>query len=58
MKFLIYKLDFEKLFRILELLNKLYLEKGLNFIASLKVRVCRTFDENEANVNSKASFLG
>ena len=54
MKFLIYKLDFEKLFRILDLLNKLYFNKGLNFIASLRVRVCRTFDKNEANANSKA----
>ena len=54
---LFYRLDFEKLFRILDLLNKLYLGKGLNFIASLKVRVRRTFDENEANVNSKASFF-
>ena len=55
---LFYRLDFEKLFRILDLLNKLYLGKGLNFIGSLKVRVWRTFDKNEANVNSKASFLG
>ena len=54
MKILFYRLDFEKLFRILDLLNKLYLGKGLNFIASLKVRVCRTFDKNEVNANSKA----
>ena len=58
MKILFYRLDIEKLFRILDLLNKLYLGKGLNFIASLKVRVRLTFDKNEANVNSKASFLG
>ena len=29
----------------------------MNLIASLKVRVWRTFDKNEANVNSKASFF-
>ena len=39
MKISFYRLDFEKLFRILDLLNKLYLGKGLNFIVSLKVRV-------------------
>ena len=58
MKILFYRLDFKKLFRILDLLNKLYFRKGLNFIASLKVRVWRTFKKNEMNANSKASFLG
>ena len=54
MKFLFYRLEIKKLFRILDLLNKLYLDFILIFIASLKVRICRTFDKNEANANSKA----
>ena len=41
MKFLFYRLEIEKLFTILDLLNKLYFNKGLNFIASLRVRVCQ-----------------
>ena len=54
MKFLFSRLDIKKLFRILDLLNKPYLDFILNFIVSLKVRVWRTFDKNEANANSKA----
>ena len=57
MKFLFYRLDIKKLFRILDLLNKLYFGIILIFIASLKVRICRTFDKNEANANSKALNL-
>ena len=58
MKFLFSRLENKKLFRILDLLNKLYLDFILIFIASLKVRICRTFDKNEANANSKALKFG
>ena len=57
MKFLFYRLEIKKLFRILNLPNKLYLDFILIFIASLKVRISRTFDKNEANANSKALNL-
>ena len=47
-------LEIEKLFRILDLLKVFYVIKTYDFPAFLKVRLCRIFDKNEANANSKA----
>ena len=48
-------LEIKKLWRIvLDILKVLYLVKKYNFPARFKVRLCRIFDKNEANANSKA----
>ena len=53
-KYSIYRFCIKQLWRILELLNKFYKRKNSICKANKKVRICRTFDKNSANIKSKA----
>ena len=54
MQFLFFELKIKNCLRILDLLKVFYVFKKYTFPARFKVRLCRIFDKNEANANSKA----